>query len=98
MKNIIWYIFAGTRGGITRARLINLLKGTPANANQIANTLELDYKTVRHHIKVLEKNKLIYPAEKEAYGTAYFLTENMESGMITFDEIWDKIGINLGKR
>ena len=55
MKNLLWYLVAGTKGGETRGKIISLLKKTPSNANKIAETLMLDYKTVRHHLEVLEK-------------------------------------------
>ena len=97
MKNLIWYMFAGTRGGITRARIVNLIKDNPTNANQISEKLKLDYKTVRHHLKVLNKNKLIYAIEKEKYGAVYFLSEQIEANIKVFNEIWDQIGNNLGK-
>ena len=97
MKNLIWYIFAGTRGGISRARIVQLIRYNPSNTNKISEILKLDYKTVRHHLKVLDKNKLIYAIEKEKYGAVYFLSENMEANIQIFNDIWDKIGPNLGK-
>ena len=97
MKNLLWYMFAGTRGGVTRARIAELLRRSPANANRISRMLKLDYKTVRHHLGVLEKNRLIYAIEKKKYGAVYFLSEQMQSNISIFDGIWDKIGRNLGK-
>ena len=97
MKNLIWYMFAGTRGGITRARIIDLIRNNPANANKISEILKLDYKTIRHHLKAMEKNDLIYAIDKERYGAVYFLSEILESNIKTFDSIWNKIGKDLGK-
>ena len=97
MKNLLWYMFAGTRGGITRVRIIDLIRNSPANANKISEILKLDYKTIRHHLKAMEKNSLIYAINKEKYGAVYFLSEIMESNIDMFDEILDKIGKDLGK-
>lgn len=98
MKNIIWYLFAGTKGGFTRALIVDLLIKSPSNANQISENLNLDYKTVRHHLKIMDKNKIIYPIEKKTYGTVYFLTEEFNINIKHFQEIWEKLGPNLGKR
>ena len=58
MKKILWWLIAGTKGGINRARILSLLNERPYNAHQLAEKLDLDYKTVRHHIKVLEDNNI----------------------------------------
>ena len=73
MKKILWWLIAGTKGGVNRARIIHLLNQRPYNAHQLAENLGLDYKTVRHHIKVLEDNNII-TASGEKYGTMYFLS------------------------
>ena len=92
MRNLLWYLFAGTKGGETRGKIINLLKEKPSNANKIAEILKLDYKTVRHHIEVLEKNNIIIAVNKGKYGAVYFLSELMQSNIKLFEEIWDKFG------
>jgi len=92
MKNLLWYLVAGTRGGETRGRIIDFLKKSPSNANKIAEILKLDYKTVRHHLEVLEKNNVIIPVNKGNYGAVYFLSELMESNIQLFGEIWAKFG------
>ena len=92
MKNLLWYLIAGTKGGETRGRIVNLLVKKPSNANKIAEMLNLDYKTVRHHLYVLEKNNIITPINKGKYGAVYFLSELMESSIKIFDEIWAQFG------
>ena len=59
LKYLLGWLIAGTRGGPTRAKIIVSLKETPQNANQLATLLKMDYKTMRHHLEVLEKNKII---------------------------------------
>jgi len=97
MKNLIWYLVAGTRGGETRANIIHLIIKKPSNANKIASALELDYKTVRHHLEILEKNNVIYALQKGKYGAVYFITELMDTNLAVFEEIWAKFGHNQGK-
>lgn len=92
MKNLLWYLIAGTKGGETRGKIIDLLSKKPSNANKIAEILKLDYKTVRHHLEVLEKNNIITVVNKGNYGAVYFLSEFMESNIGVFGEIWEQFG------
>jgi len=90
VKYLLGWLIAGTRGGATRAKIIEILKETPQNANQLANLLGMDYRTIRHHIEVLEKNRLITSAG-EGYGTTYFLSSMLEENYALFEEILKKI-------
>ena len=90
-KMILWSIIAGTRGGINRAKILNLVKDTPMNANKIATVLNLDHKTVIHHVKILTKNELVTKAKKD-YGAEYHLTEIMKDNQSVLEEIMVKIG------
>ena len=92
MKNLLWYLVAGTKGGETRGRIIELLSINPCNANKIAEMLKLDYKTVRHHLQVLEKNNVITAVNKGNYGAVYFLSEIMKPNLPVFSEIWARFG------
>ena len=92
MKNLLWYLIAGTRGGATRGRIIELLKKKPNNAHMIAKMPKLDYKTVRHHLEVLEKNNVIAAVNKGNYGAVYFLSELMQENIKVFGEIWEQFG------
>ncbi|MBL7055379.1 winged helix-turn-helix transcriptional regulator [Candidatus Woesearchaeota archaeon] len=92
MKNLLWYLIAGTKGGETRGRIINLLKKTPSNANKLSENLKLDYKTIRHHLKILEKNNILEAINKGKYGAMYFLTKIMEENMEVFEQIWERFG------
>jgi len=67
------------------------LKDAPMNANQLASLLGVDYRTIRHHLEVLEKNKIIVSAG-ERYAVTYFLSSEMEENYMVFEEIWKKIG------
>lgn len=92
LKRLVWYLFAGTRGGPSRADVIKALQDRPSNANQLAQSLQVDYKTVQHHVRILEENGLIAPSEKGAYGAVLFLTPKMEEALPILSEIWSKIG------
>ena len=91
MKRVLWWLIAGTKGGVNRARMINALNDRPYNANQLSAVLELDYKTIRHHLKVLSENNVV-TSTGSGYGAMYFLTQTMEENYTLFEEIWAKIG------
>ena len=54
-RRLLNYLFTSTRGGFTRPGIIRALLDRPHNAHQMVRALELDYKSIQHHIKVLEK-------------------------------------------
>jgi DNA-binding transcriptional ArsR family regulator len=89
-KYVLGWLIAGTRGGLSRAKIIQALKETPQNANQLATLLGMDYRTIRHHLEVLEKNRII-TSLGEGYGNAYFLSPTMEQNYALFEEILNKI-------
>jgi DNA-binding transcriptional ArsR family regulator len=90
MKRILWWLIAGSKGGMTRATIIEALKNNPSNANQLTEQLGFDYKTIRHHLEVLRDNKIVI-AEGDKYGAVYFLTDSMEKEYDLFLEIWKKV-------
>ncbi|MEA3558991.1 MAG: winged helix-turn-helix domain-containing protein [Candidatus Thermoplasmatota archaeon] len=92
MKKLLWWLIAGSKGGLTRASIINSLNDRPANANQLTNRLDLDYKTIRHHLRVLDENGIITIMNRKKYGAIYFLSTEMERNYEYFQEIWEQIG------
>ncbi len=70
MNGVLWYVLTGTSGGGNRLRLLRALRERPRNANQLADALELDYTTVRHHLSVLVEHDLITKTG-ETYGVIY---------------------------
>jgi DNA-binding transcriptional ArsR family regulator len=95
-RHLLQWLIAGTRGGVNRARIILELREEPKNANQLGSALEVDYRTIRHHLGVLEKNGLV-TSMGERYGKMYFLSYELEENWILFEEIWNKIGKKLKK-
>jgi len=89
-KRLMWFIFAGSRGGLTRLRIISMLKKTPLNTNQLSKELGFDYKAIQHHIKILEKNNMITKVG-EKYSVMYFISTFLETNMETFEEIEGKL-------
>ena len=92
MKRILWYLIAGSRGGTNRARIIEALHDRPYNVNQLSLELDLDYKTIQHHIKILkDHNILVNSSGEKKYGEMIFLTNRMEENYSIFLEIQSKM-------
>jgi len=85
-ERLLWWLFAGSTGARTRALVLFNLKDQPKNAQQLSQSLHLDYTTVRHHLRVLETNKVVL-AEGDKYGRVYFVSETMESHWPTLEGI-----------
>src|SRR6266516_1426167 len=92
LKRLLWYLLGGTRGGPTRAEILKTLRDRPLNANQLAGVVRLDYKTIEHHLRVLEENGLVTSSQKGAYGAVLFLTPTIEQAWPLVEEIWGRIG------
>lgn len=89
-KRLLWFLFAGSRGGDNRIKIIDLLKERPYNINQLSESLGLDYKAIQHHILVLQKNNMITKMG-EKYGVLYFISNYLEDNIEAFNEIKSKI-------
>ncbi len=79
---LLWYLIVGTRGGNTRALILKHLIDKPHNANQLADALNMDYKTVRHHLDVLVKNGIITKEKSNGYTTVYFPSKNIGDSLL----------------
>ena len=87
LRQLLWYMLAGTRGGPNRSRILETLKERPHNAHQLSETLGLDYRTVRHHLDLLRKNGLITQPAGSAYAAPYFVSAILEANWAVFGEI-----------
>jgi len=90
MEAVLWYVLTGTRGGANRARIIRALDERPRNANQLATDLDLDYKTVRHHLDVLEENDVLTDSGDE-YGAVYLPTERARDHWDVIEAIIEQV-------
>lgn len=91
IERLLWWLIAGSAGGMNRGRIVNALKEHPFNANQLTELLDLDYKTVRHHIDMLERNNMINSIGS-GYGKMYDLAPLLEENLQVFDDIWARVG------
>ena len=93
MRQLLWWLIGGTQGGKNRLRIVRSLNRRPMNTNQLSNELDLNYKTVQHHLEMLEENDVLTTTGDE-YGKMYFLTDRMESNLDLLDEIAEQASID----
>lgn len=89
-KRLLWYIFAGTRGGIARIKIILILRNSPVYTHQLARNIGMDYKAIQHHLKLLVNNNLIVKTDHK-YGALLYLSPLLKSHIAVFDEIITKM-------
>jgi len=97
MMNLLGWLIECTRGGVARAEIIKAIHETPQNANQLAASLKVDYKTARHHLKVLEKNRIV-TSMGDKYSVTYFLSPTMNDNYTVVEEFLKKSGNKKRKR
>lgn len=90
MDDVLWYLLASSRGGESRSLILDALIEQPENANQLADQLDLDYTTVRHHLDVFVENNVLRRAGN-GYGDIYLLTEQAQHNEETIEEIIDTV-------
>lgn len=96
-RKLLLYLFTSTRGGYTRLRIIMCLLEKPYNTHQLAQELDLDYKAVQHHMKVLEKNNMVNKIG-ERYGALFHLSNFLEFNIMSLDEAIDKLERKFGTK
>jgi DNA-binding transcriptional ArsR family regulator len=84
-RSLMWYLLFGTRGGTNRRRLLNELLRSPANAHQLAISLSLDYRTVRHHLRILERSGAVTRPVGDAYATPYEICASTSAYLETLE-------------
>lgn len=93
MRRVLWWLIGGTRGGRNRLRIVRTIQETPMNANQLADALDLNYKTVQHHLELLLENDVVMTMGG-GYGATYFLSDPMESNLDVLDEVAAKADLD----
>lgn len=90
MEAVLWQVLAGTRGGPNRARILRALAERPRNRHQLAEDLDLNYKTVEHHVEVLAENDLVDCSGTD-YGAVYLPSDRVEDHWETAEEIMEHV-------
>ena len=90
MRKVLWWLLGGARGGKNRLRVIRELQRQPMNANQLADALDLDYKTVRHHLDVLVDNDVVKKSGDD-YGAVYLPTQQARDHWHVVEEVAEEV-------
>ena len=90
MEAVLWYVLAGTRGGVNRVRILRALDDRPRNANQLAEDMDLNYDTVRHHLDVLTDNDVLQSSGDD-YGAVYLPSDTARDHWETIEAITDEL-------
>lgn len=96
-RKLLFFLFTSTRGGLTRLRIIMMLLENPLNTHQLSKDLNLDYKAVQHHMKVLEKNNMVTKIG-EKYGAVYHLSNFLEINIGALNDAIDKLDQKLNHK
>ncbi len=96
MKELFSSVFTGMGGRYTRLRIICAITENPLNKLELSKKLNLDYKTIKHNIEVLEKNSLIV-REGTGYGDMFFPSEIIPSNLPPLYYVTRKVEAKLDK-
>ncbi len=87
LDQVLWYLIAGTRGGPSRARILQTLRSRPRNAHQLSEAVGMNYHTVRHHLNLLLNHGLVTRPAGDAYGSPYFLSPALEANFAALESV-----------
>ena len=96
-SKLLFYLFTDTIGDFTRLRIIMLLLERSYNTHQLAQELQLDYKAIQHHMKVLEKNNMILKTG-EKYGAMFYISVFLEVNIGALDLAIDKLDQKMNQK
>lgn len=86
VKQILQWLILGSKGGDTRKKIILEIKKKPMNAHALSKKVLMDYKTIQHHLKILEDNNLITKLGGK-YGSVYFISVELEDEFELFKKM-----------
>jgi predicted transcriptional regulator len=67
------------------------------NTHQLSKELDLDYKAVQHHMKVLEKNNLVSKIG-DKYGAIYHISGFLEQNIRALDDAIEKLDKKMNRK
>lgn len=86
LKKALFWLIIASRGGETRAKILNMLISNPLNKNELSKRLNLNYRTITHHLNILKQNGLI--SEDDRYGGLVYLRDGIMEDLQNFLKIY----------
>lgn len=85
----LFNLIIGRPGGKNAIRIIDEIILKPQNANQLSDVLDLDYKTIVYHMKIICNHQY---ATKEKFGNYYYYhpSDKLLKNMDEYKNIKDK--------
>jgi DNA-binding transcriptional ArsR family regulator len=90
-RRLLWFLLGGSRGGENRAKILAAIKSRPSNLNQLAKLIGVDYRSVQHHMTVLQKNNLVL-SSGERYGVVFSVHPYLNYHFETFQQVCAQLG------
>ncbi|MFN3910332.1 MAG: ArsR family transcriptional regulator [Candidatus Anstonellaceae archaeon] len=76
-SRVLFWLLSASRGASTRRKILFLLNKKPYNIRKLSLELNLDYKSVKGHIDLLNKYEIL-DAVGGKYGRVYFISPQWE--------------------
>lgn len=92
LRNLILWLFVGSKGGPTRARILFLIRESPMNVHRIATELNLNYRTVKYHLELMREHGIIERVGND-YGAIYVPSEVVEKNWGEIESILRRNGL-----
>ncbi|MDO9538200.1 MAG: PAS domain S-box protein [Thermoplasmata archaeon] len=93
LKQTFSHVLIGQKGGPKRIQIIELIKERPYNINQLAEIMNLNYRTVKHHMDTLLRNGFVISSKSSGYGEVFFLSPLLEENFNLFEDLIKKTNI-----
>jgi DNA-binding transcriptional ArsR family regulator len=90
-RRLLWFLLGASRGGENRAKILNAVRERPNNLNQLAKLIGVDYRSVQHHMAILQKNNLVQ-SSGERYGVVYSIHPWLDYHIKTFEQVCAQLG------
>lgn len=83
-------LILGRKGGRTTTKIIDRILEHPYNLNQLSIELNLDYNTIKYHMKLILKSNLVMKEEMK-YGSLYYPTQKLINNLREYEQIKEYI-------
>ncbi|MEM0127523.1 MAG: winged helix-turn-helix domain-containing protein [Thermoplasmatales archaeon] len=91
VRRLFYYLFVYSRGAVLRSRIVLMLMERPMNKNELSTGLNVNYRTVEHHISVLIKNKVL-DGDFRKYNSLFYINDGMREYLYSSVEFLRKMG------